>query len=720
MISREILLSEAILEIIVPNGILECTEERVLSILSAKTRSQAFYDELLHFYLVIGLPSDSTIYDLATVTAFFHQLDINVEASLNDSYNVSVPSLSPIPRSFHHSINSIRSRSSSTTTPPSIPGSPSSYHHSDKINKMSEGSVIYSCPYDPNNVDEKMVIVKFKNHWTCVVPLKMSVNFMKTRSANPTLSLNVSVSLKSSSSIVNEQDTSNLYSHQLFGQMNLLAGLADDPAFEDSSTPLQISPPRFQMLDSVHKRSLYGPIKPIKRNCFKSLSLKNALTVRMRTISVSPLDNALMISVEIENNSAEIAASFAMDSIKIDVPYSFVTRYDCTQDKTTNDFPLVLNPFDQVSFLYNIVILEKPSLPTPPTQQYYLPSSSMSSRGSSRRSSVSSIFSNRIPTSSPAEDRQRSLSIRIRGSPILKNEKIHSIESKWNCMLDLSSLLKRDNSIPINKIIQQSQQNSRFTVSQTSVSSRNSTFLSTDVSTPTSTKTFNSDLNIKKHWSVPSALESINGTLIGGRVPKQKIVVDSGDCVAVSFSVNSEVVVGQIFNVQITIFNKSSEIKKFTIKVPNKSQLQNNTSPLSIVTKLPSDSYEDISMLSIRGNLSNKIEPFIDESDFLKKHLEFETFDADLVCLENNVCTRPIRPLTCETVSIRFIAMKESLHVIDLVQLVNIDTGFVTNLRNVLEILIRSRTDVTMLNPEIENNSIFNDVIPIRKQLIVS
>ncbi|KAF0473749.1 TRAPP trafficking subunit Trs65-domain-containing protein [Gigaspora margarita] len=453
------------------------------------------------------------------------------------------------------------------------------------------------------------------------------------------------------------------------------------------------------MLDSVHKRSLYGPIKPIKRICFKSLSLKNALTVRMRTISVSPLDNALMISVEIENNSAEIAASFSMDSIKIDVPYSFVTRYDCTQDKTTNDFPLILNPFDQISFLYNIVILEKPSLPTPPTQQYFLPSSSTSSCGSSRRSSVSSIFSNRIPASSPAEDRQRSLSIRIRGSPILKNEKIHSIESKWNCMLDLSNLLKRDNSIPINKIIQQSQQNSRFTVSQTSVSSRNSVFLSTDVSTPTSTKTFNSDLNIKKHWSVPSALESINGTLIGGRVPKQKIAVDSGDCVAVSFSVNSEVV------------------------VPNKSQLQNNTSPLSIVTKLPSESYDDISMLSIRGNLSNKIEPFINESEFLKKHLEFETFDADLVCLENNVCTRPIRPLTCETVSIRFIAMKESLHVIDLVQLVNIDTGFVTNLRNVLEILIRSRTDVTMiptLNPEIENNSIFNDVIPIRKQLIVS
>ncbi|CAG8563913.1 3235_t:CDS:2, partial [Cetraspora pellucida] len=714
MISREILLSEATLDIIVPNGILECTEERALSILSATSH------ELLRFYLVIGLSSDSAVYDLATVNEFFNQLDINVEASLNDSYNTSGPSLSPIPRSYHNSIK--RSRSSSTTTTPSIPGSPSS---SDKVNKMSEGSIIYSCPYDPNKDDQKMVVVKFKGCWTCLVPLKMSVNFVKTRSTNPTLSLNISVSLQPSSLVA----TGDVSDTQLFGQMNLLAGLADDPIFED--IPFQIYPPCLQTLqtsDSVNKRNLYGPIKLLKRNCFKSLSLKTALNVRMRTISVSPLDNSLMISIEVENNNTETTASFAVDSIKIDVPHSFVTRYEYTQDKNANDFPLTLNSLDQVSFLYNIVILEKPSLPNSSTQQHFSPSSLMSSRGSSRRSSVSSIFSTKLPSPSPADDRQRPLSIRIKGSPILETKKIHAVESKWNCMLDLASLLKRDNSIPLHKLIQQTQQNSSFTVSQTSVSSRNSGFFSTGISTPTSTKTFNSDLHIKKHLSVPTALESIcngiNGTLIGGRVPKlQKTVIDSGDCAAVSFSVNSEVVVGQIFTVQISIFNKSSEIKKFTIKVPNKNQLQSSTSPLSIVSKLSDNSYNDISMLSIRGNLSDKIEPFINESDFLKKYLEFETSDANLVCLENSVCTGPINPLTCETVSIRFIAVKESLHVIDLVQFVNTDTGFVTNLRNVLEILVRGRNNIMMFptsNTETDNNSIFNDILPIRKQLVVS
>lgn len=39
---------------------------------------------------------------------------------------------------------------------------------------------------------------------------------------------------------------------------------------------------------------------------------------------------------------------------------------------------------------------------------------------------------------------------------------------------------------------------------------------------------------------------------------------------------------------------------------------------------------------------------------------------------------------------IRFIAVKEKLHTIDLIQLVDLDTGFVTNLRNVLEIFVES------------------------------
>ncbi|CAG8668394.1 11612_t:CDS:2, partial [Acaulospora morrowiae] len=59
MKSRETLFTDSTLEILVPHGIINCNEEEVESIFTAKARTQAFYDELLYFYLHIGLPEDS-------------------------------------------------------------------------------------------------------------------------------------------------------------------------------------------------------------------------------------------------------------------------------------------------------------------------------------------------------------------------------------------------------------------------------------------------------------------------------------------------------------------------------------------------------------------------------------------------------------------------------------------------------------------------------------
>jgi len=75
-------------------------------------------------------------------------------------------------------------------------------------------------------------------------------------------------------------------------------------------------------------------------------------------------------------------------------------------------------------------------------------------------------------------------------------------------------------------------------------------------------------------------------------------------------------------------------------------------------------------------------------SEFIRQFLENETQEADLVAIENNVRLSPLDPSTSQTVSIRFIAVKDRLHTIDIIQLVDLDTGFVTNLRNVLEIYV--------------------------------
>jgi DNA-binding PucR family transcriptional regulator len=81
--------------------------------------------------------------------------------------------------------------------------------------------------------------------------------------------------------------------------------------------------------------------------------------------------------------------------------------------------------------------------------------------------------------------------------------------------------------------------------------------------------------------------------------------------------------------------------------------------------------------------------------EFLRQYFENETHEADIICLENNVRLSPLGPSTSQSVDIQFIAVKEKLHTIDLVQLVDQDTGFVTNLRHVLEVYVEQQLNIS-------------------------
>jgi hypothetical protein len=47
----------------------------------------------------------------------------------------------------------------------------------------------------------------------------------------------------------------------------------------------------------------------------------------MRTTSVSPLDNVLMMSVELENNT-EAGSAFSLETVQVEVISGVVTKYD--------------------------------------------------------------------------------------------------------------------------------------------------------------------------------------------------------------------------------------------------------------------------------------------------------------------------------------------------------------------------------------------------------
>ncbi|RHZ87108.1 hypothetical protein Glove_40g23 [Diversispora epigaea] len=736
MISRETLINEAILDIIVPtsNDILK--KDNIETLFTEKSRTQIFYDELLYLYLVISLPEmDSNIIDKSIAKTFFKQLEINFEASLIESSNSN--NIPTTPQQSSNRFLTGKSRSNSVASIP--PGSPKlkTLMGFDPIN-------IFSTKFKTSQKDRQAIIVEHDNCWKSVWTISLPISYVKTRFTFPALALNSTISLLPFLETPNQmikKSKDDMYDINNFGRMNLLAGLCEDPTFE--SEDINFHMPQTQVTES-RRQSIYPKLTPTKHTCQKILSLKNALNVRMRTIGVSPQENSLMILVSLENKDEDTKNSFLVESIKIDIPNSFVTRYEAIQDGSTDKLPLTLKPIDQVSFLYNVSILETPSLPKPsPPQHHRTPSNSESS---SRRNSVASIFSNHEQLTKDKDDeedddgdynntqRQRPFLIFVKGSPIIDQKKVKSIESKWNCTLDLSSLLRRDNSImkkkrpvsfyskygssrnsittlPSNGFSTPSSTStikncSSTTPSTTSTRSRSSTITSANSTTKNyystmlnnfymmkNKQTLNSNLSdsssiYSESTTIVNNSNNNNGILFGGRAPMIEDsfneMTDIEDSVTLSFSINSEVAVGKIFSVRAFIVNKSKYTRKFSIIVPNKKRSQSygvnkNSKVLSSFTsssKLSSESRNRV------------IQPFMDESEFLNRHLEYETPAADLVCLDNKVQIGPIHPLSSESVALRFIATKESLYPIELVQLVDIDSGCTTNIRNVLEILV--------------------------------
>ncbi|CAG8618887.1 17611_t:CDS:10, partial [Racocetra persica] len=652
------LLSLATLEIIIPSGIPNFTEENIDTLLNKKSRAIAFYDELLRFYLSIYLSHDSGISDLFSAKAFFQQLELNVEASMVDASNLSVPS--PSTQSIYRHPPG-KSRSSSATTSPSIPGTPICSSVYKSLSKPSEGTIIYSNTYNMSLDDRGMVVTKRKGCWICVIPLTAPIVFAQTRAHSPALSLSVTPSLLPLIDEVSKQviisPRSELYAAHHFGKMNLLAGLNDDPAFEDSPALCRIQYANLPGICNEPKRSIYPAVQPVKRNCRKMLNVKTALNVQLRTTNVSSSENTILVSVVLANNNVENTGSFIVDSIKMNIPHGFVTKYEWMhKNEAVDEFPMTLHPVDQATFLYYVTILEKPPLPkTDPPQ--HCPTPSPNSCVSSRRNSVASIFSNTSfdPPPSPEEDQQRPLSVIIKGSPIFEGEKLPCIESEWNCLLDLSSLLNHDDSMSPNKLNRSNQR----TLSLTS-------------------KFRNND-----------SLYSINGILSGGRTPM--ILNPTGS---------------NIENSVVMSFFGSKYKHSGWSGVYDTSSCCKQVFPCS---KLGDNGHTDI---IIHGNPPSQIEPFMEETEFLKKYFDVETPDADIVCLENNVRVGPLNPSSSEYVTLHFIAVKESLHVVELIQVVNTDTGFMTNLRNVLEILVSKD-----LPPKNDNK--FSDLI-MKKQVIIA
>ncbi|KAG0028089.1 hypothetical protein BGZ82_008621 [Podila clonocystis] len=744
MRSIESLFNDSHWEIRIPNARIESLQEDYKAVITAKPRTHVFYGKCCHetvlFFLQIALPDDLSTQHEETgrqVQEFFQSLEIQVEAAFVDSASLvaSAATANPMYKSpggpRPASAQAMDKRMSTGT------GSPGSFgpRHGGYDQGRVDSTILFSYTYNSSEPGKQMEVRPINGLWTAIFPFSVPVSFVRTKSANTMLMLGAHVVTRPADQVVPvAAPVDDQYNLECFTMVNLLEGLSD----------------------------------------------------------VSPMENPLMMSIEVENNS-EHGAKFKVTQLDVDVTNAVVTPLDSAE---LTKLPMVLHSVDHVTFLYSISLLDNPGWHT-----------DNAALGGSPFEVHSRHSSENLAQSGSQQDNQRQVTIVLQGTPEVEGVQGQTIHSRWNCFLDVSDLTKRDNvnasgagtgplapsqkhlyapqpshapsaltsqsgntphshhhhqlhhrnqSLPSSPVPQQALQKGSTLVRRVSSSSsppthshrhsagpnafgearpRRSSFTPSAASdgargplnnasrkstmggwgygrtidnglapvhegphhspvignaAASSESGSYEDDGVQQGQLQVSGRPAMNG---GGLSPGLGLDLanqalngvtqgrpeqDSGDGIVVSFAVTDRVVVGKIFNLEIFIVNRSRHIRRYTLVVPNRKRAKGSDPSQGSKVLPPLPSGERAAVQNV------PIDPYMEEPELLRRHVDNETTEADIICLENNVRLSPLYPLTCQNLNLRFIAIKEQLHTIDLVQLVDNDTGFVTNLRNCL------------------------------------
>ncbi|KAI9468945.1 MAG: TRAPP trafficking subunit Trs65-domain-containing protein [Benjaminiella poitrasii] len=693
-ISTELFFNEAEFRIVIPSYYKEGdVKEDPLAVLEANPREFAFYDENLQTYLFSAIPkhvAGAGDEVKEAIHSFYNQLEITIEATFLDTsitatsqhYNGGMPQLN---------------RSSSATTQSSLPTSPKmgsnlSHQQQQQRHAMADmATPFFTQAYNRNNKNAELILFEYDDSFCCLYPMIIPIVYAKTRSVSPLLSINSNIQyrplpIKKASSQEEQKimtDDSE-YDTDLFETINLLGGLADDPVFSKQERPLQ------RFVFENHSRHLTNSSSSLtsgsninagssqlsmKRSIRENLPIRSGLVVKMRTTNASVADKMVMMSIELEN-PAEVGCEFVVDRIEVQVSNAVVAMAFTDEEPL---FPVMLNKSDLLVFVYDVTLLEDGSV-KPPTQPQRIFNSS---RRQPQQQPQTNYGSN--------EDKiqPQRVSIQIFGCPLIDGKKGLPMRSKWNTMLDVSSLRhQKREELPAHFATDKFH---ALSAAASVPSLSPNTILSPSMARSQSSSNAFSP-GTRSIVGSPGgghpmslSLESVFGTkkqgsnsasMVGRNAPEREIA----DGIIVSFTVPETIIVGKTFPLHIFIVNRSKHTRRFQVMIPNRKRHPTEVYGQVMKTTLPPLPVEQM-----------PIDPYMDESDFLKQYFENETHEADIICLENNVRLSPLGPSTSQSVDIQFIAVKEKLHTIDLVQLVDQDTGFVTNLRHVLEVYVEQQ-----------------------------
>lgn len=515
------------------------------------------------------------------------------------------------------------------------------------------GTIISSCRFEGD------VLISMRNGaWTAIYPLDVTVSYVNTRYKIPMLALTTGVSLPNKTPPPTREE----YVTKSYSTVNLLENLTDDPSFirnEDFSLPSTRIPPDI-------RRQSFGLSSPnaqndtdttaqdtLARSFRRVLPVKTTLDVRMRTTTISPLENALMMSVEVENNP-DTGCPFVIQSIQVDIVNGLVE-----QVPIHHSLPIILGSVDQMTFLYNVTLLEELGQePTPPL-------SAVTPR----------IAAGDVPTYHPslATEPHRFVSITIHGAPQLDGVLGPSLESKWNCNLDLAQIGASKHDPKHEAIIGTPPPGKRpSAINRTVLGVAPLPKINSPLSSPSTWRHSTPATSITP--SVPSFHKTSDLPTPFSHKRAQSTSTALGSGIIVTFSLPNEqsVTRGSLFTLDVMIINKSRHLRNFELLLPHKRRIAHASSR---------------SIEGLRRVPTHRA--IMDDQEFVKRHGDMDADEAALVCLENNIRVGSLPPMSCQNLQLCLVGLQTGLHTLEHVQLRDEDTGFITNLRNVLGIWVR-------------------------------
>ncbi|KAI9280655.1 TRAPP trafficking subunit Trs65-domain-containing protein [Sporodiniella umbellata] len=484
-------------------------------------------------------------------------------------------------------------------------------------------------------------VFEHDNATCCLYSMMIPIVYVKTKATNPVLSILCNVQYKKATlkRAPMQEIMEDEYDTDSFETVNLLGGLSEDPTFsrQDPVQRFIIGNPR-QLGSSTPQ--VISPSIALKRIVKESLPMRSGLMVKMRTTNASVVEKMVMMSIELEN-PPETDCEFIVETVEVVVSNAVVSNAFHTSNPI--EFPLSLGKSDLTVFVYDVSLLDDVKPPVQPQLQF-----------ASRRP---------MPQQPVYEDKiqPQRVSIQICCVPVICGVKAAPVRSKWNTMLDVRQ--KREDAPVLTEKLNHPLARSHSVAH--SPGTRSVAGSPHDIPTQTMLEGV---FGMKKGYSTSKDLAA-------RRAPEKEIA----DGIIVSFTVPDKIYVGKKFLLHVFIVNRSKHTRRFQVMIPNRKRFPTDygNQTKSSLPPLPMEPLP--------------VDPYMSESEFLKQYFENETHEADVICLESNIKLSPLGPSTSQSVDIEFIAVKEKLHTIDLVQLVDQDTGFVTNLRHVLEIYVESQ-----------------------------